>query len=138
MTPRTAWRRRRPPCGARDAALSRPRLADEVTSLMMRDPAPAIEALTDGISMDKSLDLRLIPEYDGTAKQSIAEWLEKVELVCKLRGIDNIAEVIPLRLTDGAFAVYLQLSDDERKSPPRLKDALLAAFAVDPYDAYEE
>ncbi|CDW60521.1 hypothetical protein TTRE_0000890801, partial [Trichuris trichiura] len=88
--------------------------------------------------MDKSLDLRLIPEYDGTAKQSIAEWLEKVELVCKLRGIDNIAEVIPLRLTDGAFAVYLQLSDDERKSPPRLKDALLAAFAVDPYDAYEE
>ncbi|KFD59597.1 hypothetical protein M514_28223 [Trichuris suis] len=59
--------------------------------------------------MEKSLDLRLIPEYDGTARQSIAEWLEKVELVCKLRGIDNIADVIPLRLTDGAFAVYLHI-----------------------------
>ncbi|KFD63353.1 hypothetical protein M514_24440 [Trichuris suis] len=63
--------------------------------------------------MEKSLDLRLIPEYDGTARQSIAEWLEKVELVCKLRGIDNIADVIPLRLTDGAFAVYLQLADEK-------------------------
>ncbi|CDW54302.1 Eukaryotic initiation factor 4F subunit p150 (EIF 4F p150) (EIF-4F p150) (MRNA cap-binding protein complex su bunit p150) [Trichuris trichiura] len=38
MMPRTAWRRRCPPCGARDAALSRPRLAGEVAS-MMRDPA---------------------------------------------------------------------------------------------------
>ncbi|KFD62362.1 hypothetical protein M514_25485 [Trichuris suis] len=88
--------------------------------------------------MEKSLDLRLIPEYDGTARQSIAEWLEKVELVCKLRGIDNIADVIPLRLTDGAFAVYLQLADEERRSPDKLKDALLGAFSADPYDAYEE
>ena len=30
-------------------------------------------------------DLRLIPEYDGTDKQSVVEWLKKLELVCKLR-----------------------------------------------------
>uniref|UniRef100_A0A5S6QCD6 CCHC-type domain-containing protein n=1 Tax=Trichuris muris TaxID=70415 RepID=A0A5S6QCD6_TRIMR len=88
--------------------------------------------------MDKTLDLKLIPEYDGSAKQSIAEWLEKVELVCKLRGIRDIASVIPLRLTGGAFAVYLQLADEERKNPEKVKCALLAAFAVDSFDAYEE
>uniref|UniRef100_A0A5S6Q1G1 Uncharacterized protein n=1 Tax=Trichuris muris TaxID=70415 RepID=A0A5S6Q1G1_TRIMR len=65
------------------------------------------------------------------------QWLEKVELVCKLRGIDDIATIIPLRLTGGAFAVYSQLADKERKSPAKVKGALLSAFAVDPYVAYE-
>ncbi|KFD58147.1 hypothetical protein M513_00910 [Trichuris suis] len=85
----------------------------------------------DGTSSDKSLDLRLIPEYDGTAKQSVSEWLEKVELVLKLRGIANIADVVPLRLTGSAFAVCRQLTDEEKKSAEEAKRALLAAFAVD-------
>uniref|UniRef100_A0A5S6Q1F8 CCHC-type domain-containing protein n=1 Tax=Trichuris muris TaxID=70415 RepID=A0A5S6Q1F8_TRIMR len=85
----------------------------------------------------KSFDLKLIPEFDGSARQSVAEWLEKVELVCKLRGIDDIATIIALRLTGGAFAVYPQLADKDRKSPAEVKGALLSAFAVDPYVAYE-
>ena len=60
-------------------------------------------------------DLRLIPEYDGTDKQSVVEWLKKLELVCKLREVSDVAGVIPLRLTAGAFAVYQQLPEGDRK-----------------------
>ncbi|KRX29886.1 hypothetical protein T06_10693, partial [Trichinella sp. T6] len=49
-----------------------------------------------GNGVDKSLDLRLIPEFDGSPQQSVVEWLEKVELVCKLRDISDVASVIPL------------------------------------------
>lgn len=88
--------------------------------------------------MGDKFDLKLIPEYDGSGAQAVVEWLEKVELVCKLQGVDDVASVIPLRLTGGAFAVYLQLNETDRKNTEKLKKALLAAFAVDPYVAYEQ
>ncbi|CDW59899.1 hypothetical protein TTRE_0000824301, partial [Trichuris trichiura] len=87
---------------------------------------------------DKSVDVKLIPEYDGSARQSITEWLEKVELVCQLRGIDNVATVIPLRLTGGAFVVYMQLPVEDRKDAEKVKRALTAALAVDSFVAYEQ
>lgn len=59
-------------------------------------------------------------------------------LVCKLRKIDDIASVILLRLTGGAFVVYLHLDEGDRKSTENVKAALLAAFAIDPYVAYEQ
>ena len=89
-------------------------------------------------SEQSHFDLRLIPEYDGTDKQSVVEWLEELELVCKIRGVEDVASVVPLRLTGGAFAVYLQLSEDKRKKLNEVKTALVAAFAVDPYMAYEQ
>uniref|UniRef100_A0A5S6QA85 CCHC-type domain-containing protein n=1 Tax=Trichuris muris TaxID=70415 RepID=A0A5S6QA85_TRIMR len=92
----------------------------------------------DGSQADKSLDLRLIPEYDGSGKQAITGWIKQVELLCKLRGIVDTASVIPLRLRGGALAVFLQLPDEEKRSSVRLTKALLTAFAADPYDAYEE
>ena len=85
-----------------------------------------------------TLDLKLIPEYDGSGNQSVVEWFEKIELVCKLQGVDDVASVIPLRLSGGAFAVYLQLSEENRKKTTEIKNALLAAFAVDPFVAYEQ
>ncbi|XP_064106974.1 uncharacterized protein LOC135215948 [Macrobrachium nipponense] len=89
-------------------------------------------------SMESNFDLKLIPEYDGRNTQSVMKWLEKLELVCKLRKVDDVASVIPLRLTGGAFAVYLQLPTADRKKVDKVKEALLAAFAVDPYVAYEQ
>lgn len=38
-----------------------------------------------------------------------------------------MANVIPLRLTGGTFAVYLQLGESDRKSAEKVKKALLAA-----------
>lgn len=84
------------------------------------------------------VDLRLIPEYDGGAGTSVTEWLEKVELVCKLRGVsDGLHEVIPLRLTGGAFAVFQQLPEGDKDNVEKIKAALRAAFAHDPFVAYE-
>lgn len=89
--------------------------------------------------MASKFDLKIIPEYDGSGLQSVVEWLEKLELVCKLQGADSdVAKVIPLRLTGGAFAVYLQLSESDRQSADKVKKALLAAFAADPYVAYDQ
>ena len=58
--------------------------------------------------------------------------------LCKLRNVSDTASVIPLWLTGGAFAVYLQLAEEDRKSKEKVKAALLAVFAVDPYVAYEQ
>ncbi|KFD62492.1 hypothetical protein M514_13006 [Trichuris suis] len=83
-------------------------------------------------------DLKLIPQFDGSHGQSVVEWLQTVELICKLQKVEDVASVIPLRLIGGALAVYLQLSDKERGSVEKLKASLLAAFAVDPFVAYEQ
>lgn len=91
-----------------------------------------------GESAGTSFDVRLIPEFDGSGKQTVVEWLEKAELVCKLRSVEDVAGVIPLRLTGGAFAVYLQMSEADRKVTQKVKDALKTAFAVDPFVAYEQ
>ncbi|CDW55796.1 zf-CCHC domain containing protein [Trichuris trichiura] len=92
----------------------------------------------DTCGTDGLIDVQLIPEFDGLHGQSIMEWLKKVELVCELYGVKDIASVIPLRLTGGAFAVYLQLPDDDRKNVEKVKQTLLSAFAADPFVAYHQ
>lgn len=86
--------------------------------------------------MADAFDVRIIPDFDGTS-QPVAEWFEKVELVCRLRNVTDLTAVVPLRLTGGAFAVYQQLSDSEKKDIEKVKSALYAAFAVDQFAAYE-
>ena len=88
-------------------------------------------------STEAAADLRLIPEFDGVS-QPVCEWLEKVELVCQLRGIKGLHVVVPLRLTGGAFAVYQQLGEDEKKKYDDIKKALTSAFASDRYEAYDQ
>ena len=89
------------------------------------------------MSEETNFDLKLIPEFDGSGTQSVVEWIEKLELVCRLRKVQDVASVLPLRLTAGAFAVYLQLPEKDRTSADKIK-ALKTAFAVDPYEAYEQ
>ena len=84
---------------------------------------------------DKMMDIKLIEEFDGTG--SVVEWLNKVELVAKIRKLDDLSLVIPLRLTKGAFAVYQQLPDAKKSSGEEVKKALIAAFAVDQFTAYD-
>lgn len=88
--------------------------------------------------MAESFDIRLIPEFDGTGTQTITEWLEKLEIVCQLRGVEAVENVIPLRLSGGAFAVYQQIGLEDRKHVGKVKEALLTAFAVDAFAAYEQ
>lgn len=86
--------------------------------------------------MADAFDVRIIPEFDGTS-QPVAEWFEKAELVCRIRNIKDLTAVVPLRLTGGAFAVYQQLDDSEKKDIEKVKSALYSAFAVDRFVAYE-
>ena len=79
-------------------------------------------------------DVRLIPEYDGTTH--VVEWLTRASMLCDLRGV-AIADVLPLRLTGGAFVVWSQLPDTSRSSLENVRDALYAAFALDQHSAYE-
>lgn len=82
------------------------------------------------------MDLRLIEEYNGS--KDIVEWLEKVELVCKIRQISDLSVVIPLRLTGGAFSVYQQLGEEDKKDAGKVKTALKFAFGLDSFTAYEK
>ena len=85
----------------------------------------------------KDFDLRLIPEFDGTA-QPVSEWLEKTELVCELQGmVTGLQNVVPLRLKGGAFSVYQQLGAKQKQSYNDIKRALLSAFALDKFRAYD-
>ena len=83
------------------------------------------------------MDLRLIQEFSGDGFVNVIEWLEKAELVCALRGITRLEAVLPLRLTGGAFAVYQQLTAEDKADSGKIKFALKTAFAVDAFTAYE-
>ncbi len=83
------------------------------------------------------MELRLIPEFDGTS-QSVVEWLDKLELVCRLRGITELYTIVPLRLTGGAFSVYQQLGGTDKDNYDTIKAALISAFAADKFVAYEQ
>ncbi|KAK4310299.1 hypothetical protein Pmani_018118 [Petrolisthes manimaculis] len=82
--------------------------------------------------MADSFDVKIIPEFDGTS-QPVTEWFEKVELVCKLRNVKDLTTVVPLRLTGGAFAVFQQLAESDKKEIEKVKSALYSAK----FTAYE-
>ena len=47
----------------------------------------------------KIFNVWLIPEFSGAATDMpIVEWVENVELVCKLCAMKNVERVLPLRL----------------------------------------
>ena len=84
------------------------------------------------------MELRLIPEFSGDPTHNVVEWLEKAELVCKVHGIAQLESVIPLRLTSGAFAVYQQLADADKRNSGKTTKALRTAFADNSFTAYEQ
>ena len=86
----------------------------------------------------KALDIRLIPEFHGvSSNHTVSEWLEQVELVCEMCGVDNVERVLPLRLRGRALSVYRRLTHDQREDLQQVKQALLVAFAPDPFVAFD-
>ena len=82
-------------------------------------------------------DLKLIPEFDGSASgPSVVEWMEKAELVCKMCQVKHMELIIPLRLMVGAFAVFQELKEEDKRDFDRIKTALYTAFAVDGFMAF--
>ncbi|KFD56058.1 hypothetical protein M514_03182 [Trichuris suis] len=97
---------------------------------MAAESGTSYRGSTRATGAEQTFDLKLIPEFDGSS-QPVAEWLEKVELVCELCGVVDVAHVLPLRLTGGAFAVYQQLASEDRRKVEKVKAALRTAFALD-------
>ena len=86
-----------------------------------------------------AFDPKVIPLFDGTDPgQSVVEWVEKAELVCRLSGVKNIECMVPMRLSGGAYAVYQQLSEEKRADFACIKDILYTAFAPNPVTAYKQ
>ena len=86
----------------------------------------------------KAFDIRLIPEFHGvSADHTVSEWLEQVELVCKMCGVDNVECVLPFRLRGGVLSVYQRLTRDQRKDLLQVKQAVLVTFAPDPFVAFD-
>lgn len=61
-------------------------------------------ALAAGVN-DPMMAARLIPEFDRPSL-GMREWLDKLELVCRLREFSEWQNIVPLRLTGGAYTVY--------------------------------
>ena len=80
-----------------------------------------------------AFDPKLIPLFDGT---DAGQWVEKVELVCRLRGVKNIVCVVPMHLLGGAYAVYQQLSENKRADFACIKDVHYTALS--PVTAYKQ
>ena len=78
----------------------------------------------------------LISQFDGSG--DFLEWVEKLELVAELQGIQELHLVLPLFLTGGAFAVYKSIGEASKKDYDKVKGALRLAFSSDPIAAYEE
>ena len=91
-----------------------------------------------GIMTEGRFDLKLIPEFDGSASgPSVVEWMEKAELVCKMCQGKHMQLIIPLRLMGRAFIVFQQLKEDKRDFD-WIKAALYAAFAADGFMAFDQ
>ena len=58
--------------------------------------------------------------------------------MCNMRDIAHLENVISLRLTGGAFAVYQQLPDVDKQNIEKITKALRSAFAVDSFTAYDQ
>ena len=86
--------------------------------------SPGVDADTAGAR----LDVRLIDAYDGTT--DVVEWYTQATLLCEYRGV-SVADVLPMRLKGGAFAVWSQLPPEDRRKIDEVKNALFAAFAMD-------
>ena len=85
-----------------------------------------------------AFDIWLIPKFHGVSSDhTVSEWLEQVELVCEMCGVDNVEHVLPLRLRGAALSVYQRLTRVRRENLQQVKQALLVAFAPDPFVAFD-
>lgn len=97
----------------------------------------AAAVITTTAPVNVGFDPRLIPEFNGDdGRDNVVEWFTRAAILCEHYGAD-LARVLPARLTGGAFAVWVQLPEEGRRSLDAVRSALYAAFAMDPLAAYD-
>ena len=78
----------------------------------------------------------VLSRFRGDSDVSV--WLKQAHLAESLLKLEDLAVVIPLFLDGPAFAVYDQLGPEEKKDADEIEKALIRAFAVDKFSAYED
>ena len=78
----------------------------------------------------------VIQPYTGVT--DVIQWLDKFELVAKLRDIKDPETVLPLFLEGPAFAVYSEMDESSKSSMTDIKAALKEAFSINGFLAYEQ
>ena len=87
----------------------------------------------------KTFDVWLIQEFSGAATDMpIVEWVENVKLVCELCAMKNVERILPLRLRGRSLAIYRQLSAEQKADAEQIKQALITAYAIDAFNAYDQ
>ena len=88
---------------------------------------------------DKKVEIMLsdvLRPFDGS-NADIVQWLEKIKMVAKLRGVDDLATIVPLFLEGPAYAVFSELSEESKNKYDDIKSVLESAFSISPFKSYE-
>lgn len=73
--------------------------------------------------------------YDGSG--DVIGWIEKLKLVAKLQGVNDLSDIIPLFLQGQAFSVYQHMSNDDKSNACKVEETLIEAFSINPISAYD-
>ena len=85
------------------------------------------------------MSLKITDVLSRFGKESdVSIWISQAHLAKDLLKLEDLAVIIPLFLDGSAFAIYDQLSAEDKKSSDRIEAALKTAIAVDKFNAYEE
>ena len=114
--------------------MSRRVMSKDPKQLPVPDPAEVTNEQGDTNFKNCMSIIKIVPKYDGTYEFS--EWLERLRITAKLRGVTNLSTVLPLLLEGNAFKVYQNMSLKSRDEEVLLIKALHDAFSIDSYTAY--
>ena len=78
----------------------------------------------------------VIQRFNGSG--DVAVWMRQVKLASELLNVEDAAKIIPLFLEGDAFAIYEDLSEADKKDKTKIEEALVRAFGLDPFRAYEQ
>ena len=67
----------------------------------------------------------------------VVQWLCKLEMVAKLRGIRELSDFLPLFLEGPAFDVYSEMEESSKEDAEEIKKVLTDAFGTNAFQAYE-
>ena len=93
----------------------------------------AISAV-DEFKMTSLSSKHTIKPFNGEG--DVYAWLTKIELVAMLTGVKDVHCLIPLYLEDGALAVYLEMTKEEKGDLTLLKAGLTRAFSDSQFVSY--
>ena len=76
----------------------------------------------------------MIKPFSGEG--DVVAWLQKIKLVSKLSKVEEIQNLIPLYLEGSALAVYMEMSEDDKRSAEKIEERLKEVYTDGPFVAF--